>query len=86
MDRRGRSPATLDNAAYNASRHIATGNPYKKLVSDLIDIGVHVELCGAAAKANGWVNADLLPRVKVNLDAMARTLQLVQRGFVKITE
>ncbi|MGO7845289.1 sulfur reduction protein DsrE, partial [Rhizobium johnstonii] len=30
--------------------------------------------------------ADLLPRIKINLDAMARTIQLVQQGFVKITE
>jgi intracellular sulfur oxidation DsrE/DsrF family protein len=77
---------TLSDAAYNASRNIATGNPYKKLVADLIDKGVKVELCGATAKVNGWGNADLLPRIKVNLDAMARTIQLVQQGFVKITE
>ena len=77
---------TLGDAAYNKSRNIATGNPYKKLVSDLINIGVKVELCGATAKVNGWGNADLLPRIKVNLDAMARTIQLVQQGFVKITE
>jgi hypothetical protein len=31
-------------------------------------------------------NADLLPDIKVNTDAMARTTQLVQEGFVKITE
>jgi len=48
--------------------------------------GVHIELCGATAKAHGWGNADLLPGVKVNTDAMARTTQLVQEGFVKITE
>ncbi|TCU10413.1 DsrE family protein [Rhizobium sullae] len=77
---------TLDDAAYNSSRNIATGNPYKRLVADLIDIGVKVELCGATAKVNGWGNADLLPRIKINLDAMARTIQLVQQGFVKITE
>ena len=77
---------TLNDAAYNASRNIATGNPYKKLVTDLIDIGVKVELCGATARVNGWGNADLMPRIKVNLDAMARTIQLVQQGFVKITE
>ncbi|MGO8080904.1 DsrE family protein [Rhizobium leguminosarum] len=77
---------TLDDAAYNSSRNIATGNPYKKLVADLIDIGVKVELCGATAKVNGWGNADLLPGIKINLDAMARTIQLVQQGFVKITE
>jgi intracellular sulfur oxidation DsrE/DsrF family protein len=77
---------TLDDAAYNSSRNIATGNPYKRLVADLIDISVKVELCGATAKVNGWGNADLLPRIKINLDAMARTIQLVQQGFVKITE
>ncbi|UKJ76707.1 DsrE family protein [Azospirillum brasilense] len=76
----------LNDVAYNASRNIATGNPYKKLVADLIDVGVKVELCGATAKVNGWGNADLLPRIKINLDAMARTIQLVQQGFVKITE
>ncbi|MCQ1775832.1 DsrE family protein [Neorhizobium galegae] len=77
---------TLNDEAYNASRNIATGNPYKKLVADLIGIGVKVELCGATAKVNGWANADLLPHIKINLDAMARTIQLVQQGFVKITE
>ncbi|MDR6635536.1 hypothetical protein J2X72_004350 [Phyllobacterium sp. 1468] len=45
---------TLDDAAYNASRNIATDNSYKKLVADLIDLGVKVELCGATAKVNGW--------------------------------
>jgi hypothetical protein len=48
--------------------------------------GVKVELCGATAKAHGWGNKDLLPDIKVNTDAMARTTQLVQQGFVKITE
>jgi hypothetical protein len=36
--------------------------------------------------AHHWGNADLLPDIKVNTDAMARTTQLVQQGFVKITE
>jgi len=77
---------TLNDAAYNASRNIATGNPYKGLISELVEHGVAIELCGATAKVNGWGNADLLPSVKINLDAMARTIQLVQLGFVKITE
>lgn len=77
---------TLNDTAYNRSRNIATGNPYKFLVADLVRKGVQFELCGATAKVNGWGNADLLPDVKVNLDAMARTTQLVQQGFVKITE
>jgi intracellular sulfur oxidation DsrE/DsrF family protein len=63
--------------AYNADRNIATGNPYKDLIADLQKRGVKVELCGAAAKAHGWGNKDLLPDIKVNTDAMARTTQLV---------
>jgi len=77
---------TLNDRAYNSARNIETGNPYKGLLADLVKRGVNVELCGATAKANGWGNIDLLPNVKINLDAMARTIQLVQQGFVKITE
>ena len=76
----------LHDSAYNADRNIATGNPYKDLVADLMKRGVRVELCGATAKAHHWGNADLLPGIKINTDAMARTTQLVQQGFVKITE
>ena len=78
--------ATLHDGAYNADRNVATGNPYKKLIADLMTRGVQVELCGATAKVHKWGNADLLPGIKVNTDAMARTTQLVQEGFVKITE
>ena len=77
---------TLNDASYNASRNIATGNPYKQMITDLIHWGAKVELCGATAKAYGWGNADLLPDIKINLDAMARTIELVQQGFVKISE
>jgi intracellular sulfur oxidation DsrE/DsrF family protein len=77
---------TLNDRSYNADRNIATGNPYKELITDLKRCGVQIELCGATAKAHNWGNADLLTDVKVNTDAMARTTQLVQEGFVKITE
>jgi intracellular sulfur oxidation DsrE/DsrF family protein len=77
---------TLHDRAYNADRNIATGNPYRELVSDLMKRGVKIELCGATAKVHNWGNEDLLPGVAVNTDAMARTTQLVQQDFVKITE
>jgi intracellular sulfur oxidation DsrE/DsrF family protein len=77
---------TLHDDAYNADRNIATGNPYAELIADLQKRGVRVELCGATAKVHGWGNEDLLPDIKINTDAMARTIQLVQQGFVKITE
>ena len=78
--------ATLHDQAYNADRNIATGNPYKKLVTDLMQRGVQVELCGATAKVHGWGNEDTIPAIKINTDAMSRTIQLVQQGFVKISE
>jgi len=77
---------TLHDQAYNPDRNIATGNPYKKLVTDLMERGVRVELSGATAKVHGWGNADLIPGININTDAMARTTQLVQEGFVKISE
>lgn len=77
---------TLNDNSYNAERNVATGNPYKALVERLQHGGVNIELCGATAKAHGWGNDDLLPNVLINTDAMARTTQLVQQGFVKITE
>ena len=77
---------TLNDEAYNVERMVATGNPYKGLLADLIRRGVQIELCGATAKIHKWGTADLLPGVKVNTDAMARMTQLVQEGFAKITE
>jgi intracellular sulfur oxidation DsrE/DsrF family protein len=77
---------TLNDAAYNADRNIETGNPYKDLVTNLMKRGVRVELCGATARAHHYGNEDLIPGIAVNRDAGARMTQLVQKGFVKITE
>ncbi len=77
---------TLNDRAYDAERNVATGNPYRALVADLQRRGVQVELCGATAKVHKWGNADLLPGVRINTDAMARLTQLVQQGFVQIVE
>lgn len=65
---------------------IVTGNPHTRLFANLQERGVRVELCRATAKAHHLGNIDLLPGIKVNTDAMARTIQLVQEGLVKITE
>jgi intracellular sulfur oxidation DsrE/DsrF family protein len=80
----------LNDASYNANRHVQTGhpvqtgNPYAKLIAGLMEQGVQIELCGATAAANHWGNADLLPGVMVNTDAMARVTQLEQKGFTLI--
>jgi intracellular sulfur oxidation DsrE/DsrF family protein len=77
---------TLNDKRYNRERNIDTGNPYKQLVANLMARGVEVELCGATAQVHGWINADTLPGIKINTDAMARTTDLVQQGFVKVSE
>jgi hypothetical protein len=77
---------TLHGTAYNAERHIGTGNPYKELIAGLMSRGMHVELRGATARIHHRGDEDLLPGIKVNTDAGARMIQLVQQGFVKITE
>jgi len=41
-----------------------TGNPYKKVLNDIMSKGVQLELCGATAKGNHWGNANLLPRAR----------------------
>lgn len=75
---------TLNDETYNASRHVSTGNPYKKTLNMLTEKGVQLELCGATAKGNRWGNANLLPWVKVNVNAMVRVTQLEEEGYTLI--
>ena len=74
----------LNDESYNAKRNLTTGNPYKKLLNGLMEKGVQLELCGATAKGNHWGNANLLPGVKVNVNAMVRLIQLEQEGYATI--
>ena len=62
----------LNDDTYNSNRHVQTGNPYGKLMAGLMKQGVQIELCGATAAGNHWGNADLLPGVKVDTNAMVR--------------
>jgi intracellular sulfur oxidation DsrE/DsrF family protein len=74
----------LNDESYNANRHINTGNPYKQLLNGFVGMGVQLEMCGATAKANHWGNANLLPGIKVNVNAMVRVTQLEQEGYTMI--
>jgi len=46
--------------------------------------GVHLELCGATENANHWGNANLLPGIKDNVNAMVKLTQLEQEGYTMI--
>ena len=75
----------VNDDAYNNGRHVKSGNPYAELMGELMKRGVQIELCGATARANHWGNANLLPGVKVNTDAMVRVTQLEQQGYKLLT-
>ena len=74
----------LNDTAYDKARKLEKGNPFKEQIKALQAEGVQFELCVNTARNNGWVNADLLPGVKVNGGAMLRIVQLVQDGYVQL--
>lgn len=74
----------LDDETYDRVRKWQGGNPYKEQIAALQRDGVSMEECGKTMADNGWVNADMLPGVKVNTGANFRVVQLVQQGFVQI--
>jgi intracellular sulfur oxidation DsrE/DsrF family protein len=74
----------LNDGSYNLNRHVTTGNRYKDILNGLMEKGVHLELCGATAKGNHWGNENLLPGIKVNVNAMVRLTQLEQEGYTMI--
>jgi intracellular sulfur oxidation DsrE/DsrF family protein len=76
----------LNDDTYNQNRHVSSGNRFKDAINGLMQEGVQVELCGATAKGNHWGNANLLPGVKVNVNAMVRLTQLEQQGYTLIYE
>lgn len=74
----------LNDQAYNAARRSDKGNQFKEQIFALQQEGIQFEECGQTARTNGWVNADLLPGVKVNAGANLRIVQLVQDGYVQL--
>ena len=78
------SHLVLNDQAYNAHRHVTTGNPYKGLIADLMAQGVQIEECANAMKMQHISNEDLLKGVKVNSGAKVRMIQLMQGGFVRL--
>jgi uncharacterized protein len=74
----------LNDVAYDKARKARRGNPYKDQIKALQDEGVEFELCANTARGNGWVNADLLPGIRVTSGANLRLIQLMQEGYISI--
>lgn len=75
---------TLNDATYNKTRGVTTGNPYKEIIAELLKAGVQLEECGGTMRNNNWTNSNLLPGIKVNTSSLHRLIQLEQQGFVQI--
>jgi intracellular sulfur oxidation DsrE/DsrF family protein len=75
---------TLNDASYDRMRNWQQGNPYKGQIAALIRDGVKIEECAQTMADNHWLNADLLPGVKVTTSANLRIIELVQQGFVQL--
>lgn len=68
---------------------LVTGNPFdfnpnKKIVQELLDLGVSVELCHVTMKAHGWQAEDILPGVRIVFDAYTRMIDLQMQGYAYI--
>lgn len=59
-------------------------NPNEKIVRELLEHGVSVEICNASMKANHWTRKNLLPGVTIVHDAYTRLIDLQHRGYAYI--
>lgn len=75
---------TLNDDAYKPNEW-CDRKSIQGLVFDLIKRGTAIELRSATAPVYKWRNADLVPGVKVNTDAVGEMSRLAQEGFLEIT-
>jgi intracellular sulfur oxidation DsrE/DsrF family protein len=73
----------------DSSYQDAVGDPFAtnlnaKVTQDLLDLGVHVEICHSVMKARGWTADDVLPGVSIVHDGYTRLIQLQNQGYAYI--
>jgi intracellular sulfur oxidation DsrE/DsrF family protein len=59
-------------------------NPNARIVQDLLQLGVSVEICHSAMKSNGWQFQDVLPGVTIVHDGYTRLVKLQNDGYAYI--
>lgn len=74
----------LTDEAWNRVHSTDTGNPNTKLISDLAERGVHVELCDTRRQREGWAKSDIHPDVLLAEAAYARLIDLQLQGYAYI--
>jgi intracellular sulfur oxidation DsrE/DsrF family protein len=61
-----------------------TTNINAKIVQELHQLGVHVEICNSTMKSMGWTAKDILPTVVIIHDGYTRLVQLENEGYAYI--
>jgi intracellular sulfur oxidation DsrE/DsrF family protein len=75
----------LNDQAYQRDKKDPfTYNPNSRVVAELIQHGVSVEICNVTMRAKGFTAEDLLPGVVIVHDAYTRLIDLQQRGYAYI--
>ncbi len=59
-------------------------NPNSKVVNELLNHGVSVEICFQTMRSHGWAAEDVFPGVLIVHDAYTRMIDLQQRGYAYI--
>jgi len=59
-------------------------DPNAKIVQDLLNLGVSVEICYSAMKSMGWHSDDVLPGVTIVHDGYTRLIKLQNDGYANI--
>jgi intracellular sulfur oxidation DsrE/DsrF family protein len=54
------------------------------ITQDLLDLGVHVEICHSVMKSMGWTASDVLPGVTIVHDGYTRIIKLQNDGYAYI--
>lgn len=73
-----------DEAYQTATLDPFANNPNSKIVQDLLDLGVGVEICHSAMRSKGWKPADVLPGVTIVHDGYTRLITLQNDGYAYI--
>ncbi|MCG6155873.1 DsrE family protein [Rubinisphaera margarita] len=74
----------LTDDAWNRVKKTDTGNPNTKLISELTRLGIHLELCDARRREEGWEKIDVHPDVLLAAAAYARIIDLQMQGYAYI--
>ena len=59
-------------------------NPNDRVLDELLQHGVSVEVCNVTLRGKGWTADDLMPGVKLVHDAYTRMIDLQQQGYAYI--